>query len=456
MLGGLAFWYDAEESPVVEDGGALSQWNDLSGNANHASQAASAQRPVKITDADGRDVVRFDGVDDVLDVATPPDLSSGLTLFVVFRLRASVDFGGIAAASAATGVDHEQYFAFQNALTADKEVQLLGKSLQSDPVDIKRPNSTEIQYALFTVGSASGLLRDLNGESTDASTDIAFGTPAAFVLGARLENGAPFNWGAVDIYEIGVYSRVLTNLELDQIDTYCRARRGLVWNPMHIGGDLQWFHDVVESGFTLGDGLVSQWNDMTDANRHWEQSGSARPLKTKDGQDRDVVRFDGIDDIMLMAGSLPALEPFSVAIVYTIRVRDDLTGILTAAPGSGADHSDFWTFRVAATPSDVELFGRSLESDQLSLTRPDNGDVQVAIWTTGGSSAELLDASGGITDTYGGNFGTPAEIVLGGRYDGAPFGLAKIDVMATVGVARALSADEQQKLLDWTTSRWGI
>ncbi len=63
---------------------------------------------------------------------------------------------------------------------------------------------------------------------------------------------------------------------------------------------------------------------------------------------------------------------------------------------------------------------------------------------------------GSSVDSYGGSFGTPAGIVLGGRYDGAPFGYAAIDVLATVGASRALSATDQQRLIDWASARWSL
>jgi hypothetical protein len=261
-LGGLAFWYDAEESPVVESGGALEQWRDLSGNANHAQQPTGDERPQKTIDGNGYDVIRFDGIDDGLLVTAPPNLVDGITLFVIFQIRTSTEFGGIVSASAQSGLDHEQYFAFRCGSTADREVQLRGNSLEADPIDIRAVDSTRIQYALFTIGADGAELRDLNGRVTDVSTSIAFGTPDAFALGTGLEDGIPSNRGAVDIYEIGAYRRVLTGSELDQLETYCVARRGLMWNPMHLGGDLQWFHDIADSGFTLsGGGLVSQWED---------------------------------------------------------------------------------------------------------------------------------------------------------------------------------------------------
>ncbi|MGH6885646.1 MAG: hypothetical protein ACREGK_06190, partial [Geminicoccales bacterium] len=63
QLAGLAFWYDAVQSPVVESGGIVEQWQDLSGNGNHAAQSNGAQRPAKTIDVAGRQVLRFDGTD---------------------------------------------------------------------------------------------------------------------------------------------------------------------------------------------------------------------------------------------------------------------------------------------------------------------------------------------------------------------------------------------------------
>ncbi len=456
QLAQLAFWYDAASSPVVEPGGAVERWDDLSGNGNHAGQATGAAQPLKTSDADGRAVLRFDGADDVLLIDAPPDLAAGTTVFAVFRMRTRVDFRRILAAAAATGVDHEQFFAFQNDLAADQRFQLFGKSTQADQVLMKRPDSTEVQYALFTIGTDSAELRDLNGATTDTTSAAALGTPAAIVLGAGYNNDAPSSFGAVDLYEVGLFDRVLNAAELDQLEAYLRGRYGLVWNPMHIGANLAWYHDALESGFTLDATRVDQWDDLSGAARHWTQSGDARPTKTTDGA-YEIVRFDGVDDVLSMAGVLPALEPFSVAVVYAVRSRGDFEGVMSAAPASGADHTDFWSFRTAtAASNEMELFGRSLETDQLTLARPDSGTVQIAIWTAASGDAELRDDAGALTDTYDGGFGTPAEIVLGGRFDGAPTGFAEIDVYATVGVARALSSADQQKLIDWAAIRWNV
>jgi hypothetical protein len=310
---------------------------------------------------------------------------------------------------------------------------------------------------VLTIDNDGAELRDLNGQTSDATTAVALGTPAAIVLGGRYNNGVPFNSGAVDICEVGLYPRVLSSNELDQIEGYLKSRHGLAWSPMHIGKDLAWYHDVIGSDFTLSGGLVDQWNDCTAAARHWAQTADARPERTQDGQGRAVVRFDGLDDVLQMTGTLPALEPFSTCVVYRVRSRGDFEGVMSAAPLSGADITDFWTFQNASAPSgNMQLSGRALETDPLVLTLPDSGAAQIAIWTAGTGMAGLRDQNGSVADAYEGTFGMPAQIVLGGRYDGAPFGFAEVDLMATLGVSRVLSTADQQRLVDWATARWSL
>jgi hypothetical protein len=170
-----------------------------------------------------------------------------------------------------------------------------------------------------------------------------------------------------------------------------------------------------------------------------------------------VVRHDGVDDVMALTGVLPVLQPFTVAVVYRVRDRDEFRGVLSAAAASGVDHTSFWTFELASAASNaMQLYGRSADAVPLALIRQDSGDVQVAIWTVAAGSASLRDASAGVAASYGGSFGTPAAIVLGARYDGSPLNHAAVDVMATVGVSSALATTDQLKLIGWASARWGV
>jgi hypothetical protein len=453
-LPGLAFWYDAALSAY-----ASGTWHDLSGNGNDAVQPTPAQQPSHTVDQAGRQLLRFDGVNDALLVATPPDLSAGLTLFVVYSVRTPASFRGIFTASAAAGTDHQEFFTLQYEMEVNQRIQLFGRSLQQDQLVIQRVDSTETQYAIVTFDD-DGVdveLRDLNGIAGDMSTSAPFGTPAAMVLGARYNSGAVFNFGAVDLYEVGLYPRELSPAERDQLEAYVQKRHGLAWNPHFIGKDLAWFHDVDASAFALNGSEVEEWGDLSGNGRNWALAGTDRPIKTTDGDGRAIVRFDGVDDLLMLAGPLPALEPFSVGVVYRMRTRGDFTGIMSVAPPAGTDHTDFWTFRnTSAAQLTIELFGRSGETDPLSLATEDSGAAQIAVWALGSNSGELRDALGSSTDAYDGSLDVPDEIVLGGRYSGAPFGYAAIDVLATVGASRSLSTIDQQRLIDWASARWSL
>jgi hypothetical protein len=70
-----ALWLDAADaSTITESSGAVSQWNDKSGNSRHFTQASSAARP-SIDATGARNVLSFDG-DDFLIGSTDPILFS--------------------------------------------------------------------------------------------------------------------------------------------------------------------------------------------------------------------------------------------------------------------------------------------------------------------------------------------------------------------------------------------
>ena len=79
-----ALWLDAADaSTVTTVSGAVSQWNDKSGNGRHATQGTAGNRPSYTTAAvNNKNVLTFDGSSDNLSVATGFTLSS-FACFVV-------------------------------------------------------------------------------------------------------------------------------------------------------------------------------------------------------------------------------------------------------------------------------------------------------------------------------------------------------------------------------------
>jgi hypothetical protein len=225
QISSLAFWYDAEFSPAIETAGAIERWDDLSGNGNDAGQSASSERPIKATDGEGRDVIRFDGIDDTLAVANPPSLAAGVTLFIVFAVRTRSDFSGIVSAAAATGVDHEGFFSLQNASAASDQLQWLGQSAGSDPLLIERDDHGTIGFAILSAAAGNAVFQDLDGQGSD-TYDGAFATPDQIILAGHYNNGT-FGYSAIDVHEMGLYTRSLSAGERVALYDYLTSKYGL-------------------------------------------------------------------------------------------------------------------------------------------------------------------------------------------------------------------------------------
>jgi hypothetical protein len=80
-----ALWLDAADAGTITTvSGAVSQWNDKSGNGRNAIQATAANRPA-LTSAglNGLDVLTFDGINDSLLATLSSGLSSSFAFFAV-------------------------------------------------------------------------------------------------------------------------------------------------------------------------------------------------------------------------------------------------------------------------------------------------------------------------------------------------------------------------------------
>jgi len=86
-IAGLQLWLDASQITGLNDGDAVGTWADLSGNGNDATQATGSKKPTfETNELNGRPVVRFDGVDDILQTPIFGQFPSKRgTLFLVYK-----------------------------------------------------------------------------------------------------------------------------------------------------------------------------------------------------------------------------------------------------------------------------------------------------------------------------------------------------------------------------------
>ena len=95
---GLQLWLDASVGTSLGAGNTVVQWGDQSGNANNALQINEAMAPTLVPSAiSGMPVVRFDGVDDFLDVADSDSLSitGDISTFYVIRFTDFATFRSV-------------------------------------------------------------------------------------------------------------------------------------------------------------------------------------------------------------------------------------------------------------------------------------------------------------------------------------------------------------------------
>jgi hypothetical protein len=85
----LRAWYKADDAATItSSAGAVSQWDDKSGNANHVTQATAGLKPTTGTQTiNAKNVLDFDGGDSLSKTsgAVLPDNSPGFTIAVVAK-----------------------------------------------------------------------------------------------------------------------------------------------------------------------------------------------------------------------------------------------------------------------------------------------------------------------------------------------------------------------------------
>lgn len=219
VVPGLVLWLRAD-SGVTLNGGAVSQWADLSGNGYHAVQSSASLRPTVVTVPDlcNHSAIRFDGSDDVLNGVTIPGMgdSSATILVLVKGNNASnanakriFGFGDVG-----TGMWLYQGGTPQSFIFRNNGVNVMGGSL---PQSGFSPTLLEVVKSL---GSTVRLF--VNGTQTISSNNSTIRGPFtndAYSLGF----GTYYFSG--DISEILVYNQVLTDSMRGLVEKYLYNRQ---------------------------------------------------------------------------------------------------------------------------------------------------------------------------------------------------------------------------------------
>jgi hypothetical protein len=230
---GLQLWLDASDAQTLYDAtsggslvaadGGVARWEDKSGNARHATQSTSANRPARKTAVQGgKDVLRFDGTNDFFSLPSLTTTSSYDSFFVFRRTSQGIHSIALGQGGAASGNYSAWWF--------------------SDNVLYESSTNNSLDFT--THGSASTLTGSFLIVTTrTATTSIATrrnGSALATVSsGTGVTNAAGGSWSAVgrgdgnnvthngDICEIIIYNSALSATDREAVEDYLIDKWGI-------------------------------------------------------------------------------------------------------------------------------------------------------------------------------------------------------------------------------------
>lgn len=230
-VGNLWAWFDASNAAsITESSGAVSQWNDLSGNGRHVTQSTGGNKPTTNSRSiNGLNVLDFDGGDFIartaaigfttgaytvcMFIGSDADSSSFLR-FMSFHNGSGNDYDSNNAFTITQGNASAQMTIFQGSVNL-----AAGGASGATPIAtwIVRKDTGTNQYQI--TGSAV-----LSAQTTNSSSGTANG---GFVFGAGYESGVlgtnPFNG---PIGEIIIYSAAISDANRTAIQNYLVAKWG--------------------------------------------------------------------------------------------------------------------------------------------------------------------------------------------------------------------------------------
>ena len=218
-------WLDAgDAASVTESGGSVSQWSDLSGNANHATQGTASAQPTYTAG-----VITFDGSNDFMNVphGVLPDPTTASMVFFVGLQSDLAARGGFLSNGRFGSVRQSYTFRTSDHTLAEASVDAVWYSWGDDlNVVLSTPCTSLGLYAidLSVTGSSVNVYQNGTLEATKSSfTGTANAGTELGILGSG--NSADFLDG--EIRELVVVNGEPTTAERQKIEGYLAWRHGL-------------------------------------------------------------------------------------------------------------------------------------------------------------------------------------------------------------------------------------
>ncbi len=225
---GLFAHYAADQLGSTPDtGGEVGSWGDLSGNGYAVEQTEfMTARPLLMANAvNGRPSLRFDGTNDRLSNNTMPSAGTTTTIFIVHNADPTPgNLTLIDSPRVTSGVNHTNKHRIQIVPSGSTtlQAQMITSNFGSTSSVHTQRGVFQSVTALFD--GANSRLR-LNGDEATLANKPNAVPMNGVILGLKQDMSA--NAGPVELAEVLLYNRALTQAEIDEVEAYLRLKYAL-------------------------------------------------------------------------------------------------------------------------------------------------------------------------------------------------------------------------------------
>ncbi len=220
-IANLALWLDGADSSAITDvAGSVSQWDDKSGNNNHATQGTASLQPTTGTTAiGGKNTIDFNN--DYMDFTSAISRLNGYTIFSVIKVNDTTSSAALVSGNIGSlrlAIDFNEQI---DVIRQSEAIVLAG----SVPVTI----GSDTVVSLRT--SAAGSNTQINGVTADSNTTNPAYSQDLYRTGAQKETSEQFFFDG-QMGELIIYTSILTDSEMNKIGTYLSSKWGMAWTNL--------------------------------------------------------------------------------------------------------------------------------------------------------------------------------------------------------------------------------
>lgn len=237
-------WQDAARTIVASaDGDVVGGWTDLSGQGNHVTQAITSKKPLLKMGPNGinsSSVVRGDGADDMLKLASAAFTMTSGTAITVYRFHAFTGMQTLVGSSNSAGASTFVFLGLGNNAAPYNGYPFIYRAKPATTDNIIRGSTSSVEGTVYlgvyqSTGAAYALALGNTAETVTvqggSNNGSWFGDLSGLnstslfwldVTASPLTQGTPS-----DIAEVLVYEPQLSATNLAKVITYLNARWGL-------------------------------------------------------------------------------------------------------------------------------------------------------------------------------------------------------------------------------------